>query len=132
MFEFHGWFMLADNTEDVDRGGVAPAVRALRALLRDLAWSTSAADIYELNGEYCLSLHGLVNRRRQHEVMNIEQIIDFLIERLPGSYGLLYERSDEGPQPPGPGAFRVRVLARATVTDRLDPFLSPTQPLIED
>ncbi|WP_084506113.1 Imm7 family immunity protein [Amycolatopsis sp. ATCC 39116] len=35
----------------------------------------------------------------------------FVSRRLPGSYGLLYERDDEIRIPPGPNAFRVTVLA---------------------
>ncbi|HEY4867755.1 MAG TPA: Imm7 family immunity protein, partial [Candidatus Dormibacteraeota bacterium] len=45
---------------------------------------------------------------------------------------LLYERDDEMPVPPGPNAFRVRVLARGRIELRLDPFLSPNIPTIED
>jgi hypothetical protein len=34
-------------------------------------------------------------------------------------------------EPPGPNAFRVRVVARGTVTEQPDPFLSPCIPAIE-
>ncbi|MEU3185135.1 Imm7 family immunity protein [Streptomyces sp. NPDC006923] len=34
--------------------------------------------------------------------------------------------------PPGQGAFRVRVMARGEIHIRLDPFLSPVRPVIED
>ncbi|HXT38297.1 MAG TPA: Imm7 family immunity protein [Chloroflexota bacterium] len=56
----------------------------------------------------------------------------FLYERLPGSWGLLYERDDETTAPPGPNAFRVRLLARGQIKEGTDPFLSPCRPTIED
>ena len=52
--------------------------------------------------------------------------------KLPGSWGLIYERDDEMLDPPGPNAFRVRVLARGTIVERPDSFLSPCNPIIED
>jgi hypothetical protein len=55
-----------------------------------------------------------------------------IAEKLPGSYGLLYEQDDEMPVPPGPNAFRGRVLARGRIELRLDPFLSPSIPTTED
>ena len=39
---------------------------------------------------------------------------------------------NEMPDPPGPNAFRVRVLARGRIVERSDPFLSPCNPVIED
>jgi hypothetical protein len=74
---------------------------------------------------------GLVNRRRD-EAEELDALVAFIARRFPGAWGLLYERADDLPSPPGPGAFRVRVLARGEVTERLDPFLSPVRPLIED
>ncbi|WP_328614628.1 immunity 7 family protein [Amycolatopsis sp. NBC_00355] len=59
-------------------------------------------------------------------------LLDFVARRFPGSWGLLYERSDDLERPPGPGAFRVRVMARGRLVTRLDPFLSPVNPVIED
>lgn len=46
--------------------------------------------------------------------------------------GILNERSSDMDVPPGQGAFRVRVMARGEVSVRLDPFLSPVRPIIED
>ncbi|WP_372491293.1 Imm7 family immunity protein [Amycolatopsis tucumanensis] len=42
----------------------------------------------------------------------------FVSRRLPGSYGLLYERDDEMRIPPGPNAFPVTPLARGNVCSR--------------
>jgi hypothetical protein len=97
----------------------------------DAFGSTAHWDLRVLNGAYFLSVAGLVNRRR-HEARDLDALLTWLADRLPGSYGLLYEVSPDMPVPPGPGAFRVRVLARGQVVERLDPFLSPVRPTIED
>jgi hypothetical protein len=131
VYEFHGWFGLAESTEEADTGGLAELVRELRTLLGGPTWPTAAADIRLLNGQYFLSVVGFVNRRRG-EAGDLDDLLNFLARRLPGSWGMLYERDDEMPVPPGPNAFRVRVLARGQVTERLDPFLSPCRPLIDD
>ncbi len=133
MYEFHGWFGLADSTGESDTGSLGPSLVELRARLVGLGWATARAELHVLNGEHFLNVDGLVNRRRD-EAMELDKLLGFLAERLPGSYGLLYERSDEDdmPTPPGPGGFRVRVLARGRIVERLDPFLSPVRPTIED
>lgn len=131
MYEFHGWFGLAETTEEADDGGLAQAVSELTAQVDALDWKTSEASVVLLNGQHFLRLTGLVNRRRD-EADDVERLLGFVADRLPGSWGLLYERSDDMPTPPGPGAFRVRVVARGQVREQLDPFLSPVQPNIED
>lgn len=131
MFEFHGWFALAESPEEADAGSLHEGVEEVRSRLDQLRWPTAEAEIKLLNGEYFLVVHGLVNRLR-HEHADLERLIDFVAIRLPGSYGLLWRRSDEQSVPPGAGAFDVVVLARGAVQRRLDPFLSPTNPTIED
>lgn len=84
-----------------------------------------------LNGSYFLNITALVNHRGGR-TEQIERLISFIRERLPGSYGLLYEWDDETNSPPGRNAFRVRRVARGQVEERTDPFLSPRQPTIED
>jgi hypothetical protein len=78
-----------------------------------------------------LTVTANVNRRRA-EAEYIEELLQFISEQLPGSWGLLHERDDETTGVPGPNAFRVRVLARGRVTEQTDPFLSPCRPMIED
>jgi hypothetical protein len=131
VFEFHGWFGLAETAEESDAGALARRIEELRSRLAALNWPTASAEIVVLNGEYFLRMSGLINRVR-HEARDIEEILGLIAEHLPGSYGLLWRRDDEQAVPPGPGAFVVTVLAKGQVYQRLDPFLSPTRLVIED
>jgi hypothetical protein len=131
MYEFHGWFGIAESPEEADAGTLEEGVTELRAIIGRIDWSTAEATLKILNGEYFVRADGLVNRRRD-EAEELDALIHFIARRFPGSWGLLYERSDDMDFPPGPGAFRVRVMARGEVRDRLDPFLSPCRPVIED
>lgn len=74
---------------------------------------------------------GFANRRRE-EAIWIDDLLDLVGQRPPGSWGLLYERDDEMSVPPGPNTFRVTVFAHGRTAKRLDPFLSPCIPIKED
>lgn len=132
MYEFHGWFVLAETAEAVAAtGSVGALIENLRGRLALFSWYYASADLQQLNGQYVLNVTGFLNRPWQ-EARDLEMLLGWFAEQLPGSYGLLYELSDYMPVPPGPRAFGVRVLAGGRVVERLDPFLSPTQPTIED
>lgn len=131
MYEFHGWFVVAETPEDHDDGGLDQILAELRQMLATMKWAPVRYDLYPLNGVYHLCVTGHLNRPLTHPE-DVAALMTFLARRAPGSYGLLYWRDDEDASPPGMGEFRVRVLARGTITDRFDPFLSPTIPTIEN
>ncbi|TCB93374.1 hypothetical protein E0H26_22795 [Micromonospora zingiberis] len=132
MYELHGWCRLSQTTEESDTGQLDAIVDELTELVAGLEFPTNVlAQVTVLNGEYYLLLHGVANRRRD-EAAGMSQVLQFVVRRLPGSYGLLYEKDEDMPDPPGPNAFRVHVMARGEINERLDPFLSPIRPVIED
>lgn len=131
MYEFHGWLGLAESTEESEISRLQPIIDELRTLLAGFVWPNVKVALLLLNGTYFLTITANVNRRRS-EAAQIEKVIHFISERLPGSWGLLYERDDETTAPPGPNAFRVRTVARGRVEEHTDPFLSPCRPTIED
>jgi hypothetical protein len=132
VYEFHGWFGIAENTEDGDSGTLDAGIGDLQARIEALGWpSSSAASLAVHNGTWFLVVNGCPNRPAA-EAAELAELLEFVAHRFPGSWGLLYERSDYFEQPPGPGAFRVRVMARGSLVERLDPFLSPVNPAIED
>jgi hypothetical protein len=131
MHEFHAWVGLSESTEESDLGGLQGVVDELQELVADSDWHDAVFELRNLNGQYFLTADGMVNRRRS-EGERLDLFLDIIARRLPGSWGLVYERDDEMPNPPGPNAFRVRVLARGKIGERTDPFLSPCNPVIED
>lgn len=131
MYEFHGWFGIAESPEESDAGSLPGGLADLRQQIARISWATGEAELKCYNGEYFLLVNGLVNRRRD-EASELEALLRFVADRFPGSWGILYERAADMAEPPGPGGFRVRVLARGALQDRLDPFLSPVVPVIED
>jgi hypothetical protein len=131
MYEFHGWFGIAESTEEADAGGLAEGVTDLRDRISGINWATGRVELVVFNGQYFVIANGLMNRRRD-EARELDGLLGHLADRFPGAWGVLYERSDDLDVPPGQGAFRVRVLARGGIQTRLDPFLSPCRPTIED
>ena len=132
MYEFHGWFEISESADESDLGTLAEGVQQLHGMIDALDWPTSAAILRVFNGAHVLNVDGLANRRR-YEADELDALLEHIGKRFPGSYGVLYDRSDNDPAfPGGPNAFRVRVMARGQLTSHPDPFLSPTQPIIED
>jgi hypothetical protein len=131
MHEFHAWVGLSESTEESDLGGLQEVVEELKELVADSIWHDAVFELRNLNGQYFLTADGLVNRRRE-EGERLDLFLVIIARKLPGSWGLIYERDDEMPKPPGPNAFRVRVMARGKITEHQDPFLSPCNPVIED
>lgn len=131
MYEFHGWFTIAEKPEEIDDGNLEHIINQIRELLGKLDWPSGFADLRAMNGQYFLHMAGFSNRPRHYQE-DIDKLLRFLAERTSGSYGLLYWRDDEDTSPPGMGNFRVSILARGRVLERFDPFLSPTTPIIED
>ena len=105
------------------------------AELQELAAGSKRHDavfeVRNLNGQYFATADGMVNRRRE-EGERLDLFLTIIARKLPGSWGLIYERDDEMPDPPGSNGIRVRVLARGRIAERPDPFLSPCNPVIED
>lgn len=131
MHEFHAWIGLAQSPGEDDEDLLRTGIDELRKLIAESTWHDAVFEVRSLNGGHFFTATGLVNRRRA-EGARLDALLSLIADRLPGSWGVVYERDDEMPDPPGPNAFRVRVLARGSITERADPFLSPCNPVIED
>jgi Immunity protein 7 len=131
MHEFHAWIGLAESTFEDDDVKLASAIEELQQIIAEKSRHDAKFDIKNLSGRHFLTATGFVSRRRE-EGDKLELLLSWITRRLPGSWGLVYERDDEMTSPPGPNAFRVRVVARGIVQERLDTYLSPCMPVIED
>lgn len=131
MYEFHAWVGLSDASDETDHDRVQAVAAQLTEVIGDRGWTAASFAVSQFNGQYFLIANGSVNRRRD-EADLLEQLLATVVAELPGSWGLVYERDDAMPIPPGPNAFRTRVLARGVISERADPFLTPINPTIED
>jgi hypothetical protein len=162
MFEFHGWATVRFTAENRDRDDEdalqEAAVQKVWSYIRELGYGpvhaqaqapthprdprsrfsgrvVSAAkanvvlDLRRVNGEAQVWAAGFKN----HATPVKRELLDmfhYFAQVAPGSYGLLYTRDDEDPD--HDNEFRVYVLARGTLTEHADPFLSPIMPTVED
>jgi hypothetical protein len=126
LYEFHGWFTLwQSDIEDDDESVVFQRKTELIELMSHMDWLAGASDVFRLNGESYLRLHGTVDLSDER-LVDIDDILNFISTRLGGSHGILYERFDHenALSPAEPGAFRVRVMTRGVVQMQDDPFFS--------
>lgn len=131
MYEFHGWMEISESAFESDTGTLAAGIDELRGILAALDWTSADATLLPLNGEFFLSVNGYPNRVR-HERDELYALLDHVGRRFPGSYGLLYERADDGATDLQCDRFAVRVMRKGRIKVMSDPFLSPVFPLIED
>lgn len=131
MYEVHGWFGLAESTEEADVGGLPTAVERLRQRITNHQQSSLTISLDILNGQPFLAITGNPNRPRETPRF-LGDLLELIRRELPGSWGILYERDDESVEWPGSNAFKVTVMARGRLSLRDDPFLSPCNPTIED
>jgi hypothetical protein len=131
MYEAHLWCCLAETPEDVDDGGLEGIVAEINERIAAMTWPAVGVDLRRLTGQWVVTAACCTNRRRG-EAVALDDLLAFVAERLPGSWGMAYDRDDEMPEPYGPNRFRVRVLARGSIVEADDPFLSPARPVIED
>lgn len=135
MFEFHGWATIRFSPENRDRededalqDGV---VERVASYVWKLGWNPTAGEVLDIrctNGETQVWVAGFRNHAGIGEVLL--DLFRYIADVAPGSYGLLYTLDDEHPS--FANEFRVHVLARGTLTERADPFLSPFVPVVED
>jgi hypothetical protein len=134
MYEFNGWAVLKVSAAEKPDGAIGRArIAEWTSRLSKYRWTGPHIDIIDLDEQVCLRAAGMLNRNRG-ESDDLHELFADIARELPGSYGLLYESYDEADlsEPPGEFAFRVLVLQKGMVSVRLDPFLSPTMPLLEN
>jgi hypothetical protein len=110
------------------RDRIADRIQHLGLARADRSVKNPFAEIRALNNETHLWLTGNNNHAVWHRA--IIALFRYIADVAPGSYGLLYTEDDEDPE--HPNQFRVWVLARGTLAERGDPFLSPHFPVVED
>lgn len=126
MFEYHGWAVIHDDTYEDNATNLRRIIGELQQLADDFNDGSGMTDIRNINGAWYVTFAGHPNHR--HDC--VFGWFKWLAEHAPGSYGLLYVRDDESPE--FGNAFQVCCLRRGQVEVRIDPFMSPCIPVVED
>ena len=131
MYTFHAWIILAETTEEDDVGGLSEKIEKLRTCIRDKIPGLSGTPVFQIKYHWLFQCSESYNRRGTvHD--RLTEVLEWIAEALPGSYGLVYSRDDELLNESDANTFHVQVVARGAVTSHSDPFLSPIIPTIED
>lgn len=134
MYSFHGWFCLRESPLATDEDEhLAEIVEEVRQRIHQMHWDNNFifAELRVMNGEYFLYLGGNTNHRGDLGD-DIDSFLAWVANRAPGSYGLLYWNDLERDFPAGQNVYQVSIVTRGTITVRVDPFLSPIIPTVED
>jgi hypothetical protein len=128
MFEFYGWACIRSDTYESDE-----ADNRLLTSLREKVGLLEQHNIVATVSKGFLNTLTVVGHKN-HRYEAVIDLFRWLAEDGPGSYGLLYVQDDEDHQRDDDyqEVFRVWRLARGTLQELDDPFLSPRVPTIED
>jgi hypothetical protein len=131
MYYFHLWIELSESTEDSDCGQLAAKAQELQSVVREKLKLIRAPEecVFYINYSYVFQCSGGANHLGEDHG-NLLEVLRFLVQRLPGSHGIVYWSDDEDPT--YFNDYRVIVIARGKLYDRPDPFLSPKNPTVED
>lgn len=129
MFSFHVWIVLRETTVEADTGSLTRRIQQLELMVQSsLPDVVPKSRVHAVNVERVLQFSGSHNHRGDvHQ--RLESVLNGVAVDLPGSYGLAYCYDDEDPAGDG---FNVIVIARGSLRNERDEFLSPVIPRIED
>ncbi|MEV6415769.1 Imm7 family immunity protein [Kribbella sp. NPDC051718] len=121
----NGWFQLAadDDSEDAAIAGLQDYCRTFDGTNIQVRWPAP-------NYANFLTIAGNANHLWTHSA-DVHGLLRLVGERLPGSWGLLYEQDDERAELPGPDSYRVTTMIRGRLEERMDPYFSPIVPVVE-
>lgn len=123
MYDFRLWIELSETTEDSDCGQLNAKAQELQSFVRDKLTMIRLPEqcVNNLNYSMVFQCAGGANHRGANHDALLE-VLHFVIDKLPGSHGLIYWSDDEDPKNDG---YRVIVITRGQIHERDDPFFSP-------
>lgn len=83
MYEFHGWFGIAESPEEGDAGSLDAGIAELRLRVAAIDWATGEVVLNVHNGEFFLLANGLMNRRRD-EAADLDALLSPPVSQAPG------------------------------------------------
>ncbi len=130
MYCYRLWIELSESTDEADCGGLGAKAEELQALINEKLTCIREPNncIFHVNyAKVFQCCAGANHRGNNHDALL--EVVRFIVDKLPGSHGLVYWSDDEDPDIDG---YRVIVIARGQFHERPDPFLSPRNPIVED
>ncbi|GHU60481.1 hypothetical protein AGMMS49975_29510 [Clostridia bacterium] len=132
MYEYHGWATLRETylNEDNFDEKIDEIVSVIKSRIDEIGIDNGLLDLRTVNGAYQLHLSGLLNHKGKR-VYEIFDLYDLIAKTAVGSYGILYvfdDEDDNGHE----NEFQCYVLAKGKFTKRIDSFLSPYTPTVEE
>ena len=128
MYEFHGWITVRETYEnrDTEDDIIEAIVEKINKHISNINWPHGVLEMRPINIEYYLWMAGASNHQPTGQYDPVE-FFKYIANIAPGSYGLLYiidhNKKDN--------KFKVYVLAKGTLKERADEFLSPYIPTVE-
>ncbi|GAK41840.1 Imm7 family immunity protein [Paenibacillus urinalis] len=130
MYQYHGWAVVLENTNDeTNKEKEINILESIEVYIEGLQPNVDVIEMKAINGQYHLWMTGLWNREPSSNYNPVE-IMRNIGDLAPGSYGMLYVFNDEHPK--HFNEFKVYVLARGSIQEKDDPFLSPLIPVVAD
>ena len=130
MIELHGWVTVRETYKVTfdEEEHIELIIQKIQNEIDKLRWFKPTVKV--MNDEWFLEFSLFSNRKdsRSREVFELYKRIG---EIAVGSYGLIYLYDDEDMEGKE-NLFQVFSLARGIVEERVDTFLSPVIPIIED
>ena len=131
MYDYHLWIILRESTEESDCGSLHKKINDLQHLADQKLICKPSMCIHDINYSVVMQCSGGANHRG-NDHQSLLEVLEWIAEALPGSYGLVYWSDDEIPGRSIFDGYRVIILARGRLEERCDPFLSPIAPIVED
>lgn len=127
MFEYHGWIKISESAHEAEDNSdlLKSLLSKITQIVDELKDNSGDVEVFMQNGTHYLRLHG----DRNHYQSWVLSLFTKVGEIARGSYGLLYVRDDEDSK--YSNQFQVWRMAKGTVSNERDQFLSPCNPVLE-
>lgn len=128
MFEYKGWLTLSFDSYEENFEKLQEQILILSEYIIKLNNDFQFAKIINCTENYTLSVVGVLN----HEngvLKDVENLLNFVREILPASFGVIYYRDQDGLDY---NSYIVIRLAKAKIERQSDYILSPCVPIIEE
>ncbi|KQT27026.1 hypothetical protein ASG22_20435 [Chryseobacterium sp. Leaf405] len=128
MFDYKGWLTLSYDPYEEDAIKLKEQISDLNEHIINLNNNAQFAKVINCNENYTLSLIGTLNHENGM-INELKQLLNFIGKILPGTYGVIYYRDQDGLNY---NSYIVLRLAKSKVEILSDYILSPCIPTIED